>query len=84
MSHLDKLIEMRAKKAEIQAMERDVQPRLESLKAEYDEKTQAILEPLIKKAEEYKAELKAAFGITDGERTDVLDTVSMVLRVARD
>lgn len=93
MSYLNKLIEMRAKQAEIEALDKALAPQRLELKAEFEAKEQALQEefnnrltemqaPLVKKAEEYKAECKQAFGITDGERISVLDTVSMVLRLS--
>lgn len=93
MSLTVKLIEMRAKQAEIEALNKDLQPKRLDLKAEFEAKEQELQKefnsrfaelqaPLIKKAEEFKAECKQAFGITEGEPATVLDTVSMVLRVA--
>ncbi len=93
MSMLNKLIELRARKAEIEALDKALAPKRLDLKSEFEAKERALQEefnsrlqemqaPLVKKAEEYKAECKQAFGITEGERIDVLDTVSMVLRLA--
>lgn len=46
-------------------------------------KWQAKAEELNKKIETYKAEMKSAFGLADGERTDVLELIATMKKVAK-
>ena len=82
-----KLTYFKQKQTEILALEAEVMPKRQALQKEGNEKIQAVQEeytqkmnelnaPLIAAGEKYKAELKAFCGITDGEKTNVLELLS--------
>jgi len=52
------------------------------LEKEYQDKIDAAAQELTKRKEEYKAELKAWVGITDGENANILDVVKLARTVA--
>jgi hypothetical protein len=55
--------------------------KVEAFINEHKGPVEELLQAAENMKQEYRAEIKAAFGITDGERTNVLDVVEMVHRV---
>jgi uncharacterized small protein (DUF1192 family) len=95
MSVSDKVQEFKARQTKIiglndeynQAMDKvntEFDDRLAALKNEFELKKAETSAELDKETAAYKADMKAAFGVTDGERTNILDVVELITRVARD
>jgi uncharacterized small protein (DUF1192 family) len=95
MSVSDKVQEFKARQTKIIAINDAFNEKMEVLGAEFDEKVNALKSEFeLKKAEisteldketaAYKADLKAAFGVTDGEKLNVLDMVEMINRISHD
>ncbi len=70
--------------AEFEARRREIVEQYETatkiLKEEAEQKLQTAEQPLKEAGEKYKAELKAFAGITDGERSNVLDLIQTIVK----
>jgi hypothetical protein len=83
----DKIEAFKAKRANIEKLQAEVNAEKRQLDTwvattEICKKWQAKAETLNKEVETYKAEMKAQFGIADGERTDILELVQAMKKVA--
>lgn len=70
-----------AAEREAQAARRALDEKVQAYIDEHKGPVEALLENAEKIKEEYRAEMKAAFGIADGEKTNVLDVVEAIRRV---
>lgn len=61
----------------------DCQSRIEAIKTEFEVKKAELGAEFEKAKASYKADLKAAFGVTDGESANILDLVQLIYRVAK-
>lgn len=59
----------------------DCESRIEAIKTEYEVKKAELGQELERAKSEYKAAVKAAFGVTDGETINVIDMVEFISRV---
>jgi hypothetical protein len=80
-----KQLEVRAAHAEFVVKEKQLldeyNAKADAMKAEFEEKNDANSKEFRSLQEKYKAEVKATFGITDGEKSDILSVVEMVQKV---
>lgn len=60
------------------ALESEFKEKVTALEIEYTTKNNEVTRELDNKKEKYRAELKATFGMTDGEKTNVLDVIQAV------
>lgn len=92
MSLIDQVAEFKAKQIEIinlndeaqgklAKLQSESQAKLDAVHAEFETEKAKILAPLDQKREEYKKEMKAAFGVTEGETATILDLVQLIHRV---
>lgn len=83
---LNKLIE---RQAEIAALDQEIGPKLKKIEAQANQECEEISKramqqadilraPLKQKIEQYRAEVKAQFGITDGESMNVVQTLKAI------
>lgn len=88
----EKFTYFKQKQAEITALYNEVEPKKQALiqeaqakakeiDVEYTAKIDELLKPLNNLTEKYKAELKAWAGITDGEKTNVLEMLMATHRL---
>lgn len=88
---LNKFIE---KQAELAALDRDLGPKLKALESAANQECEEISKramreadllrgPFKKKLEEYRAEVKATFGITDGETMNVVQLLKAVHELSK-
>lgn len=77
----EKLDYFKGKQKKILEMSEDFEKKKAEVVSEANAKLAELAAPLEKAKEEYKAELKAFAGVTDGERINVLDVIEMVGRV---
>lgn len=66
------------KKMEIMAMNKVAEAEAMKLRNEAEAKIGEAYAPVRKAAEEYKAEMKAWAGVTDGESADILSTIELI------
>lgn len=82
MSQLkEKLDYFRVKQTDMMKLNAELEPKRREIQEEFNKRMTELNAPLVKMGEEYKAELKAFCGITDGERTNVLELLSAVEKV---
>lgn len=92
MRHEEILKSFRDRQKEILDLNQEIEPKKEALIREFKEKAaelensyrvkvDELTKPLDHAREKYKADLKAFAGITDGEKTNVLDVVELILRM---
>lgn len=85
----EKIEEFKAKQDEIKKLHDEIEPKRQNLIQEYaknqeemqkvcNEKIIELMKPLLDLSEKYRAEMKAEFGITDGEKFNVLQVVELV------
>lgn len=61
----------------------ECQSRIEAIKTEFEVKKAELGAEFEKAKEAYKSDMKAAFGVTDGENANILDLVQLIHRVAK-
>ena len=64
------------------ALADDCQGRIDAIKTEFEVKKAELASELEKAKEAYKADVKAAFGVTDGEPLNIVQMVEFIHRVA--
>lgn len=94
MSNLDeKIASFKDKQAEIMKLHeqyrvemdkvtQDCESRIEAIKTEHEVKKAELSQGVDKAKADYKAAVKDAFGVTDGETINVLDMVQFIQRVS--
>jgi Skp family chaperone for outer membrane proteins len=89
---VDKIAEFKARQKKIMelhaefvaksdAFGAECESRMEAIKTEYEVKKAELAAEFEKEKAFYKADLKAQFGITDGDQANILDVVELILRV---
>ena len=68
---------------EADAFGEECQARIDAIKAEFETKKAELGAEFEKAKTSYKADLKAAFGVTDGESANILDLVQLIHRVSK-
>lgn len=90
----DKFYSLKGKQKELNDMDREIAAKIDGLQKEYKEKSDALAteynakitterKDLDHKTANYRAELKAWCGVTEGEALDVLNVVKMARDASR-
>lgn len=66
----------------VDELKQDCENRIDAIKTEFEVKKAELSAEPSKAIEQYKADLKAEFGVTDGERANILDIVQLIDRVS--
>lgn len=67
---------------QVEACREESQSRADAIQSEFETKRAQFLAPLDQARSVYNADIKAAFGLSDGERSNVLDLVQLVATVS--
>lgn len=69
------------KKGEIYLAKQQADSEADKIRSEAEGKIGELYMPVRKMAEEYKAEMKAWAGVTDGESADILSTIELIVNL---
>lgn len=68
--------------AKVDEISTECQNRIDAIKTEFETRKAEASSEFEKEKDSYKADLKTAFGVTDGESANILDLVQLIGRVA--